>query len=220
MAKIPPQQLSDKTKRQLKRVVDRDAQNKTQKLGSADIDEIGTIRHVRLVRCQPNSICATYPDPGANKFPIRMGEMTWDNTECGYEAPEWKLYEPKDSYDRIAIDLDRTYHKEDSYAEVFLFHGQWYFVKSSNAEMIRFTIVSVNLAAFTAVVTVTSRTCPLTVVSEEVSGQVTVHDPCECFLDEPEADLIGRCGTAVYMLPDGGDDCQWEIWHLCCPPPE
>lgn len=87
----------------------------------------------------------------------------------------------------------------------------------SPTETIRFTIASVNLVAGTAVVTITARTCGLTAVTDESGGQVTVYDPCGCFLDEPEADLIGRCGGAIHMDPtEEFDGCRWEFWWLCC----
>lgn len=131
MAKIPQQQLADKTKRSLQRVIERDAQNKTQKVGAAGIDEIGTIRHVRLVKCSANSLCETYPEPGATKFPIQMGELEFDDTECGTETAVWTLYEPTDNYDRVAYDFSGAYHEEDSYAQVFLCHGRWYFAPAA-----------------------------------------------------------------------------------------
>lgn len=82
---------------------------------------------------------------------------------------------------------------------------------------IRFTIVSV--AAYIATVTITARSHGISTVPGESSGQVMVYDPCQCFFDEPAADLVGRCGTAWYADPDpaGGGDSRFEVDSLCCP---
>jgi len=107
--------------------------------------------------------------------------------------------------------------------------GEWFaFPGSQGTELIRFKILSV--LDWTAVIQITSRPCGVTTVTGEADGQVTVKDPCHCFLDEPTADLLGRCGGAAYMDPSdqaavtgtgtgtGVDPgCQWEIQWMCCP---
>lgn len=103
----------------------------------------------------------------------------------------------------------------------------------TQSEFIRFKIESVT--DYTAEVNITARICGKLTVSEENGGQVIVHDPCQCFLDEPIEDLIGRCGGARYMDPTGQlstgtgtvdtetgtgtgvTACRWEIDWLCCP---
>jgi len=106
---------------------------------------------------------------------------------------------------------------------------------STRTQIIRFKIESIVSSGVSALVKITARPCGMTEVSDEVSGEVTVYDPCGCFLNEPDADLIGRCGWAAYVDPTGIDatgtgtdnsetgtgtdiqQCRWEIFSLCCP---
>lgn len=102
-------------------------------------------------------------------------------------------------------------------------------------QYIRFEIVSVDEADWSALVTIKARPCGVSFVTGESAGRLTVYDPCQCWLTEPAADLVGRCGGARYMQPvvqyeDTGtgtstgtdsigcpDTCCWEIDWLCCP---
>jgi hypothetical protein len=100
--------------------------------------------------------------------------------------------------------------------------------------IIRFKIESVN--NYVATVTITSRPCNVSSVPEEVGDQVDVYDPCQVFFDEPDADLVGRCGGAWYCDPTGQvatgtgtfdteatgtgtgtTACRWEVFWLGCP---
>lgn len=109
---------------------------------------------------------------------------------------------------------------------------------SKACDFIAFEILSVSSDRYSAVVSITHRTCGCLLVPEEVNGVVTVYDELECHLsdEEPEA-LIGRKGTAKYVTGDKressssseGDssssssesssstECLWMITGLCCP---
>jgi hypothetical protein len=95
-------------------------------------------------------------------------------------------------------------------------------------ESIRFTIITADCVAKSAVVRIDARPCGKLSVSGETDvgtgtgtdayEQLTVYDPQGCFLDEPNADLINREGWAAYMVDDITRVCQWEIHSLCCSP--
>jgi len=97
----------------------------------------------------------------------------------------------------------------------------WMLLDSAGTEFykIEFTIDSVTGASPNKVATVDiiARPCGVTVVPEEIAGQVDVYDPSGCWLDEANAALVGRDGGAWYVLPDGEEDCEWRIDWLCCP---
>jgi hypothetical protein len=85
----------------------------------------------------------------------------------------------------------------------------------SDGSTIEFTIASVE--GYTAIVDITWRPCGVSPVPGESGGQVEITDTCQCFLSEPAADLIGRCGGAWYGEPAAGGDCEWRFQWLCCP---
>lgn len=82
-------------------------------------------RTIRIVKCTTNSKCSTYPTRPATKFPIKFGELNWDDTTCGNETATFEAYDP--SEDRIAMDFTGAYHEEDQITQVFLSHDKWYF---------------------------------------------------------------------------------------------
>jgi len=56
----------------------------------------------------------------------------------------------------------------------------------------------------------------------DTNGKIRVIDIIECLFDEPHEELIGRRGTADWLIvlaaPDAGP--QWVVDGLCCPPVE
>lgn len=95
-------------------------------------------------------------------------------------------------------------------------HSQYPII--SGAEIIEFTIISVDEVALTALVQVDARLCGRSsATDEDTIGQLTVNDPQGCHLKEPEPDLLGREGWAARMTNDATGDCQWDVFSLCCP---
>lgn len=132
-------QYSTPTDREIQRVLERYRQDKTQGIGSEDekrtiggkrsiVDEIGTTRHYRFAKTGTNSICSTYPSRPANTFPIKLGEMTWeDDGTCGCKTRTFTEYStPVEDRDRLAHDFRDNYHPANTIVKIFLCHGKWY----------------------------------------------------------------------------------------------
>lgn len=86
-------------------------------------------------------------------------------------------------------------------------------------QIVRFTIISASCSAKTAVVQIDGRPCGKSKVTEETpSEQLNVKDPNGCYLDEPDADLIGRTGWAAWIEDDYTGDCNWDVFDVCCDP--
>lgn len=101
---------------------------------------------------------------------------------------------------------------------------------SGGVEVVRFSILSVDCEACTALAVVVSR--PSTGFTQgdysnpysEYGTTIDIVDLAGCFLNAPEADLIGAIGYAVRLYHDDGafDRCaigagtHWEIMSLCC----
>ena len=94
---------------------------------------------------------------------------------------------------------------------------------------VRFQIVSSDPTTFTGLAEVLAWDYgfTLTQVPALILGSVIeICDPRACFLNEPNVDLTGRQGTAVYRQGVGSDDiCRtgyepfpgvWEVDGLCC----
>lgn len=107
--------------------------------------------------------------------------------------------------------------------EVFIIqHRQsrrWYVISSGGAafEWIAFTIVTADCENNSAEVTVDKTSCGMAgaVTDELASGTVIVYDDLGCFLNEPNADLVGRRGQAILAQTDTSG-CEWQISALCC----
>ena len=85
-------------------------------------------RTVRWAKCMANTICTSYPSAPANTFPIRMGELDFDDAACGYNVETFTPYTPV--MDRVAFDHHNTYHHSGEIVLVFMAHGKWYVMSS------------------------------------------------------------------------------------------
>lgn len=81
-------------------------------------------RTVRWAKCMANTICSSYPSAPANVFPIRMGELDFDDTACGQIDKTFTPYDPV--MDRVALDYNDTYHASGEIVPVIMAHGKWY----------------------------------------------------------------------------------------------
>jgi len=147
--------------------------------------------------------------------------------------PFGKAREGQTKIETVACGNAHIFHREE-------IEGQWWaVVRLSNpscggaCDFIRFSILAVGTNARGirwAQVTVLSRPSGgCTEVPEEVAGEIPrIYDMAGCYLNEPDADLIGRIGYAKYMqdeqfiteaIEPGGPvpDEAWEVTALCCP---
>lgn len=97
---------------------------RTEQTGAAEPFTKFGPRTVRWAKCMANSICSSYPSSPANTFPIRMGELDFDDTACGFNAKTFTAYDPV--MDRVALDNHDTYHHSGEIVLVFMCHGRWY----------------------------------------------------------------------------------------------
>jgi hypothetical protein len=93
---------------------------------------------------------------------------------------------------------------------------------------VRFQIVSSDPTTFTGLAEVLAWDYGFTLqqVPDSILGSVIeICDPRTCFLNEPNVDLTGRQGTAVYRQGIADDICRtgyapfpgvWEVDGLCC----
>lgn len=93
---------------------------------------------------------------------------------------------------------------------------------------VRFQIVSSDPTTFTGLAEVLAWDYGFTLeqVPDLILGSVIeICDPRACFLNEPNVDLTGRQGTAVYRQGSLDDICRtgyapfpgvWEVDGLCC----
>ena len=100
---------------------------------------------------------------------------------------------------------------------------------------VRFQIVSSDPTTFTGLAevlawdygfTLTQVPALIRGLEPQVGSVIEICDPRACFLNEPNVDLTGRQGTAVYRQGVGSDDiCRtgyepfpgvWEVDGLCC----
>ena len=108
--------------------------------------------------------------------------------------------------------------------------GRWQHQKTTSViTNVRFQIVSSDPTTFTGLAEVLAWDYGFTLeqVPALILGSVIeICDPRACFLNEPNVDLTGRQGTAVYRQGVGSDDiCRtgyapfpgvWEVDGLCC----
>jgi hypothetical protein len=107
--------------------------------------------------------------------------------------------------------------------------GRWQGGKlSSVITNVRFQIVSSDPTTFTGLAEVLAWDYGFTLeqVPDLILGSVIeICDPRACFLNEPNVDLTGRQGTAVYRQGVLDDICRtgyapfpgvWEVDGLCC----
>lgn len=92
----------------------------------------------------------------------------------------------------------------------------------SGGKVVVFTIDSFDDTTGIAVCTIEYRPYGDSMVNGESQyGTIDVIDPAGCFFNEAEADLIGRWGTASYMMPTAANDpylaAVWVVIGLCCP---
>ena len=107
--------------------------------------------------------------------------------------------------------------------------GRWQHQKTTSViTNVRFQIVSSDPTTFTGLAEVLAWDYgfTLTQVPALILGSVIeICDPRACFLNEPNVDLTGRQGTAVYRQGVLDDICRtgyepfpgvWEVDGLCC----
>jgi hypothetical protein len=107
--------------------------------------------------------------------------------------------------------------------------GRWQGRKSPSViTNVRFQIVSSDPTTFTGLAEVLAWDYGFTLeqVPDLILGSVIeICDPRACFLNEPNVDLTGRQGTAVYRQGVADDICRtgyepfpgvWEVDGLCC----
>ena len=106
--------------------------------------------------------------------------------------------------------------------------GRWQGGGGSVITNVRFQIVSSDPTTFTGLAEVLAWDYgfTLTQVPALILGSVIeICDPRACFLNEPNVDLTGRQGTAVYRQGVLDDICRtgyepfpgvWEVDGLCC----
>jgi len=108
--------------------------------------------------------------------------------------------------------------------------GRWQgrYVTGGKLSSVRFQIVSSDPTTFTGLAEVLAWDYGFTLeqVPDLILGSVIeICDPRACFLNEPNVDLTGRQGTAVYRQGVADDICRtgyepfpgvWEVDGLCC----
>lgn len=149
----------------------------------------------------------------------------------GFESGAANITDPKDGTflltDETVYDPFNYYFGSLTGTEGFVVycHDRWLCLpgegSGKDCGKIQFTIVSANLTAGTALVTITHRPCGCELVPQESGGTVTVHDEMGFFADEIAEDLVGRKGTAWYGQDDANagsssDGCKWLIDGLQC----
>jgi len=94
---------------------------------------------------------------------------------------------------------------------------------SSGSNIVVFTVDSYDYQSGVALCRIEYRPYGVGQVINEIPEyeQVEVYDPAGCYFNEPEADLVGRWGTAIYMTPTASTDPYrfpiWVVVGLCCP---
>ena len=197
-------------------------------------DVISSFREKQVRIGQTVSLNYAYPSQPANTFEVWLGKPSFIDTP-GDQATTFEGYTPQEDWVRVAHDKQDRYWNQGDLVYVRLMHGDWYIVDSKEfCGIIRFRINQYFSGDGYAEVDILARLCGCDEVSEETgtgTGEtVRVYDNMGCMFNEPAEDLVGRIGYAAYMIdelmvgggPDTGtgtgpDDCEWEVFSLCCP---
>jgi hypothetical protein len=174
----------------------------------------------------------SYPSSG-NTFEVILGDPEFDVEAVGNQTSTFEAYDNKDEWVRVCHSIDNTYYEEGTRVHVARINERWYILGSgggstSTGSTILFEIATESgvseaasndcdaklgdaLATYRA--RVTWRPCGVTrVPDEDDDGFVDVIDPLGSFLDGREnSEVQGKTGVAVYLVEDGGYNCQWVI---------
>jgi len=123
---ITLRQFSEKTTKDLRRLVERDRQEKTFTTGALEDESSSGVCGERFARTTTRTENPVYPSTPATKFVVEFGEYKFDNTTTGNELAVFTAYTPKTT--RIAYSRF-GWLPQNTLVRMNLHHGRW-FIKS------------------------------------------------------------------------------------------